>query len=204
MTIAPMARSGMRSRCHVELSARNLVQLLAGERRLWPRRDEHRNLRYRWYRGRGSERVNVRAFPAAGDHANYPSPNTDPLEENPYDGLSPWGNNLVASDLIPLPATAGQNNAWTSGPLNWTDWPGAWGDTPETGTLTFDGSPCGPAAPPTAADNDCGNDHAGHYYAPWSQTGTNLYCSGADCPGLGVRRPQRWRHAPAGSAAASQ
>ena len=149
--------------------------------------------------------MNVNTFPAAGDHANYPSPNTDPLEENPYDGLSPWGNNLVASDLIPLPATAGQNNAWTSGPLNWTDWPGAWGDTPETGTLTFDGSPCGPAAPPTAADNDCGNDHAGHYYAPWSQTGTNLYCSGADCPQTRRLGPtQRRRHAPAGSAAASQ
>ncbi|MBV9838572.1 MAG: hypothetical protein JO156_10645 [Solirubrobacterales bacterium] len=126
--------------------------------------------------------LNVDVFPAAGSHANYAQPDSAALNDNPNDGGALWGNNQQASALIPLPATAGEGNLWTSGPENWTDWPGAWGETPEPGTPS--GSPCGPAAPPPAAAGDCGADHAGHYYAPWSQTGGNLSCSGADCPQL--------------------
>jgi len=127
-----------------------------------------------------ADSVNVDVFPAAGSHANYPQPNDSDFDDRPDDGLASWANNLFPSALIPMPATAGDGNAWTSGPENWTDWPGAWGDTLNPGSPT--GSPCGPAAPTSAANGVCGDDHGGHYYAPWSQTGTNLSCSGADCP----------------------
>jgi hypothetical protein len=130
---------------------------------------------------------NVDVFPAAGSHANYPQPNSSDPDDGPNDGNAPWGNNLDSGALIQLPAPAGEGSPWAG---SWTDWPGAWGDTPETGLLTTTGSPCGPAAPLSAAVNDCGDDHAGHYYAPWSQTGGNLNCSGMACPQLEPSRPE--------------
>jgi hypothetical protein len=129
--------------------------------------------------------TNIDVFPAAGSHANYAQADDSPPGDNSNDGEEPWGNNLNPNALLPFPTPAGQGNAWTSGPENWTDWPGAWGDTPEQGALTVDGSPCGPAAASgSAANGSCGDDHSGHYYAPWSEVGTNLLCSGADCPQL--------------------
>lgn len=129
--------------------------------------------------------LNVDSFPAAGSHANYPQAGDSDIDDNNNDGMAAWGNNLKQAELLPLPSPAGSGIGWTdAGPENWTDWPGAWGDTAQTEQYdgTWSGSPCSPAAPLSAANGHCGADHGGHYYAPWSQTGTNLNCSGGTCP----------------------
>jgi hypothetical protein len=127
----------------------------------------------------GPNDVNAAIFVASGSHANYPQADSDPLDDGPHGGEDPWGNGQNSSALLPFPGTAGQGNPWSEGPQNWTDWPGAWGDTGQAG---FTGSPCGPAAPNTAADSTCGDDHAGHFFAPWAQQGSSLSCSGTACP----------------------
>jgi hypothetical protein len=141
-----------------------------------------------WYWGQ-----HVMTFPAAGSHANYSQPGTSDSTDGSNDGKAPWGRNLDPSALIPFPPNAPQGTAWTSGPENWTDWPGMWGDTTPSGvTCTAGGivnllgfgnpcsnSPTSPAAPSPA-------DHGPHFFAPWS----GVSCDpGAACPAA-VRRSQ--------------
>jgi hypothetical protein len=118
--------------------------------------------------------LHVMSFPASGSHANYTRPNSGPSEDGNTDGKAPWGNNLNPEALLLMPATATQGSAWTTGPENWTDWPGRWGET-QPGELELPGesqSPCSPAAP-------CSKDHASHFFAPW----TGAECeTGAACP----------------------
>jgi Tol biopolymer transport system component len=135
----------------------------------------------------------VMTFPAAGSHANYPQPGDTPLTDNGHDGTVSWARNWdpttsvlgtcpssVPSDtagvcgpaLIAFPATGAQDADWNTGPEQWTDWPGNWGAT--TGSTPDATSPCSPAG---AYDpGRCGNDHAAHFFAPWSSDGNQ------DCP----------------------
>jgi hypothetical protein len=128
----------------------------------------------------------VMTFPAAGSHANYAVANQgDNVADNGNDGGALWGRNWDptasvattcpanvpdASDaicgpaLIETPVTAGQGADWLSGPGQWTDWPGDWGQDSD--------SPCSPAGAPR---DGCGNDHADHFFEPWS-TDANLNC----------------------------
>ena len=84
----------------------------------------------------------IMAYPANGTHATYrdkcgvPSfcarTNAPTSKENDHGGEKPWLNNNDSLTLHELPPT-GPNNNWTAGPMEWTDWPGAWGRTGSNG-----------------------------------------------------------------------
>lgn len=134
-----------------------------------------------------TDQTHVDDYPASGTHSDYPYAGAQRpglLPDGNDNGEAPWGNDLVGSALIAMPATT-QSDAdnWTAGPKSWTDWPGAWGDTPQNDTEPNDGSPCGPAAESgVAAAGHCGPDHSGHYFAPWDSTGAANDCQSGPCP----------------------